>query len=127
MALTKRKLGNSGLEIAPIVFGGNVFGWTADEATSFTYWMRSWRQDSTLWIRLTCIPNGCREIEAGVRDDHRQMAETPRTAWRQGRRLLNGRLTSVRTSPFETTLGGDTMPALLKKQPRQVSKSEFGM
>jgi aryl-alcohol dehydrogenase-like predicted oxidoreductase len=35
MALTKRKLGNSGLEIAPIVFGGNVFGWTADGATSF--------------------------------------------------------------------------------------------
>src|SRR5690606_11742238 len=25
----------SGLEIAPLVFGGNVFGWTADEATSF--------------------------------------------------------------------------------------------
>jgi len=22
------------------------FGWTADEATSSTYWMRSWRQDS---------------------------------------------------------------------------------
>jgi aryl-alcohol dehydrogenase-like predicted oxidoreductase len=35
MAPTKRKLGNSGLEIAPIVFGGNVFGWTADEVTSF--------------------------------------------------------------------------------------------
>ena len=35
MAPAKRKLGNSGLEIAPIVFGGNVFGWTADEATSF--------------------------------------------------------------------------------------------
>jgi aryl-alcohol dehydrogenase-like predicted oxidoreductase len=35
MALTKRKLGNSELAIAPIVFGGNVFGWTADEATSF--------------------------------------------------------------------------------------------
>jgi aryl-alcohol dehydrogenase-like predicted oxidoreductase len=30
-----RKLGRSGLEIAPIVFGGNVFGWTADEPTSF--------------------------------------------------------------------------------------------
>ncbi len=30
-----RKLGNSGLEIAPIVFGGNVFGWTIDEKTSF--------------------------------------------------------------------------------------------
>src|SRR5438094_8317251 len=35
MTITKRKLGNSGLEIAPIVLGGNVFGWTADEATSF--------------------------------------------------------------------------------------------
>jgi aryl-alcohol dehydrogenase-like predicted oxidoreductase len=31
----KRKLGNSGLEISPLVFGGNVFGWTADEASSF--------------------------------------------------------------------------------------------
>lgn len=34
--MEKRKLGRSGLEIAPLVFGGNVFGWTADEATSFT-------------------------------------------------------------------------------------------
>src|SRR6185369_13185728 len=33
--MQKRKLGNSGLEIAPLAFGGNVFGWTADEATSF--------------------------------------------------------------------------------------------
>ena len=33
--LTKRKLGDSGLDISPLVFGGNVFGWTADEATSF--------------------------------------------------------------------------------------------
>ncbi len=30
-----RSLGRSGLSIAPVVFGGNVFGWTADEATSF--------------------------------------------------------------------------------------------
>lgn len=30
-----RPLGRSGLEIAPLVFGGNVFGWTADEKTSF--------------------------------------------------------------------------------------------
>jgi aryl-alcohol dehydrogenase-like predicted oxidoreductase len=33
--MEKRKLGNSGLEFAPLAFGGNVFGWTADEATSF--------------------------------------------------------------------------------------------
>jgi aryl-alcohol dehydrogenase-like predicted oxidoreductase len=32
--MEKRKLGKSGIEIAPIAFGGNVFGWTADEATS---------------------------------------------------------------------------------------------
>src|ERR1044071_5491215 len=33
--MKKRKLRNSGLEIAPLAFGGNVFGWTADERTSF--------------------------------------------------------------------------------------------
>ncbi|MFZ0959898.1 MAG: aldo/keto reductase [Terriglobia bacterium] len=30
-----RKLGNSGLEVSPITLGGNVFGWTVDEPTSF--------------------------------------------------------------------------------------------
>jgi aryl-alcohol dehydrogenase-like predicted oxidoreductase len=30
-----RPLGRSGLATAPLAFGGNVFGWTADEATSF--------------------------------------------------------------------------------------------
>ena len=30
-----RALGHSGLQVSPICFGGNVFGWTADEATSF--------------------------------------------------------------------------------------------
>ncbi|HEX8447777.1 MAG TPA: aldo/keto reductase [Sphingomonas sp.] len=30
-----RPLGRSGLSIAPLVLGGNVFGWTADPATSF--------------------------------------------------------------------------------------------
>jgi aryl-alcohol dehydrogenase-like predicted oxidoreductase len=30
-----RPLGRSGLATAPLVFGGNVLGWTADEATSF--------------------------------------------------------------------------------------------
>jgi aryl-alcohol dehydrogenase-like predicted oxidoreductase len=31
-----RKLGGSGLEVSPICLGGNVFGWTADEPTSFS-------------------------------------------------------------------------------------------
>jgi len=30
-----RTLGRSGLKIAPLMLGGNVFGWTADEAASF--------------------------------------------------------------------------------------------
>jgi aryl-alcohol dehydrogenase-like predicted oxidoreductase len=33
--MEKRKLGRSGLAIAPIMFGGNVLGWSADEKTSF--------------------------------------------------------------------------------------------
>jgi aryl-alcohol dehydrogenase-like predicted oxidoreductase len=31
-----RRLGNSPLNVAPIAFGGNVFGWTTDQSTSFT-------------------------------------------------------------------------------------------
>ena len=33
--MTKRRLGRSELFIEPLVLGGNVFGWTADEAQSF--------------------------------------------------------------------------------------------
>lgn len=33
--MNMRRLGKTGLSVSPIVFGGNVFGWTADEKTSF--------------------------------------------------------------------------------------------
>jgi aryl-alcohol dehydrogenase-like predicted oxidoreductase len=33
--MKKRILGNSGFKVAPLAFGGNVFGWTVDEGTSF--------------------------------------------------------------------------------------------
>ncbi len=33
--MKKRNLGNSGLEVAPLAFGGNVFGWTVGAATAF--------------------------------------------------------------------------------------------
>lgn len=33
--MQRRPLGRSGLAAAPLALGGNVFGWTADEATSF--------------------------------------------------------------------------------------------
>jgi len=35
MTVEKRPLGQSGISVAPLALGGNVFGWTADEATSF--------------------------------------------------------------------------------------------
>ena len=33
--MQSRKLGNTEFKVAPLALGGNVFGWTADEATSF--------------------------------------------------------------------------------------------
>jgi hypothetical protein len=33
--MDKRPIGSSGIKVAPIALGGNVFDWTADEATSF--------------------------------------------------------------------------------------------
>ncbi|SDH61279.1 aldo/keto reductase [Pseudomonas panipatensis] len=47
--MISRELGHSGLTIPPLVFGGNVFGWTADEATSFRL------LDALLDAGLNCI------------------------------------------------------------------------
>ena len=33
--MERRMLGNSGLEVAPLIFGGNVFGWTVDQSRAF--------------------------------------------------------------------------------------------
>ncbi|MBE8722530.1 aldo/keto reductase [Sphingobacterium pedocola] len=33
--MVKRKIGKSNLSVAPIIFGGNVFGWTLDEKQAF--------------------------------------------------------------------------------------------
>lgn len=33
--MIKRKIGNSGIEIAPLALGGNVFGWTVGEPAAF--------------------------------------------------------------------------------------------
>ena len=33
--MKKIDLGKSGLKTAPVVLGGNVFGWNVDEAASF--------------------------------------------------------------------------------------------
>jgi len=35
MPISRRPLGKSGLSVAPLAFGGNVFGWTVDESLAF--------------------------------------------------------------------------------------------
>lgn len=47
--MNSRELGRSGLAIPPLVFGGNVFGWSADETTSFRL------LDALLDAGLNCI------------------------------------------------------------------------
>ena len=39
-----RPLGRSALQVSPLCFGGNVFGWTADERTSFSL-LDAWLAD----------------------------------------------------------------------------------
>ncbi len=34
--MKSRALGKTGMRTPPLAFGGNVFGWTVDEATSHT-------------------------------------------------------------------------------------------
>jgi aryl-alcohol dehydrogenase-like predicted oxidoreductase len=36
IAMENRNLGRSGIRVAPLAFGGNVFGWTVDEKSAFT-------------------------------------------------------------------------------------------
>ena len=35
MTTPSRTIGRTGITLSPLVFGGNIFGWTADQATSF--------------------------------------------------------------------------------------------
>ena len=60
--MQKRKLGQSDLEFAPIAFGGNVFGWTADEATSHRIldaFVDASQEHVTGEVRLKLEPNRC--------------------------------------------------------------------
>ncbi len=47
--MNTKQLGKSALQVPPIIFGGNVFGWTADRATSFRL------LDALVDAGLTCI------------------------------------------------------------------------
>lgn len=47
--MEQRQLGRSGIAVPPIIFGGNVFGWTLDKAASFRI------LDRLVDVGLTCI------------------------------------------------------------------------
>ncbi len=53
-----RPLGKTGFSIAPLVFGGNVFGWTIDEKPVLLFLMLSLTTVLTLSIRRMFIPAG---------------------------------------------------------------------
>ena len=57
-ALEKRRLGRTNLTTAPLVLGGNVFGWTADEKTSFALLTASPKQGSMRSTPPTSIRTG---------------------------------------------------------------------
>ena len=62
--MDKRKLGNSGLEIAPLIFGGNVLGWTADAATLLPLLDGFVAAGFEGIDTADVYPNGCRAIVA---------------------------------------------------------------
>ena len=88
-----RPLGRTGFEIAPLVLGGNVFGWTADAATSFAL------LDAFVDAGLNAIDTadvysrlGARPPGRRIRDDHRRLARAPTRASATGRADHQGRL-----------------------------------
>ena len=79
--MEKRTLGNSTLAIAPLMLGGNVFDWTADEATSFAvldaFVAQGGNSIDTADVYSAWVPGheGRRE-----RDHDRQVAQAQRQA-----------------------------------------------
>ena len=63
---SKRKLGNSTIEVEPLMcFGGNIFGWTVDEQSHHSrFSTHSSMQASTLSIRLMSTRGGSRVTKA---------------------------------------------------------------
>ena len=80
--MQQRRLGRTDLHIAPLVLGGNVFGWTADAKTSFAILDRVARSGPERDRHGGCLFSlGARQQGRGIRDDHRRMDEEPRQSW----------------------------------------------
>ena len=59
-----RRLGRTDLTVAPLVLGGNVFGWTADKKTSFDVLDRSPRRAQRHRHRRCLFGLGPRQFRA---------------------------------------------------------------
>ena len=98
-----RKLGKSTLAITPLMLGGNVLGWTADEPTSFAV------LDAFVAHGGNCDRHGRRLFVVGAgpqrrreRDRDRQVAQAQRQA-RHGRDRHEGGLLATRRASRATT------------------------
>ncbi len=83
------RIGTSDLDVRPLNLGGNVFGWTADEATSHAVLDAFVEAAATSSTPPTCTPPG-RRRRRDLRDHHRELAGEVRQA-RPGRHRHQGR------------------------------------
>ena len=107
MTVEKRRSGSSGLSVAPLALGGNVFGWTADEKTSFgildAFVDAGGNMIDTADVYSAWVPGNQGRRE---RDGHRQLAEARSGQARQGRHCDQGRiLIGEAASPAEQDRG----------------------
>ena len=90
-----RRLGRSDLQVSPLCLGGNVFGWTVDEAPPSACSMPGSTPASTSSTPPTSIRAGCRATGRRIRDHPRQVvapaaasatrsSSPPRSAWTMG-------------------------------------------
>ena len=89
-----RKLGSSDLEVFPLALGGNVFGWTADEAQSFAV-LDAYAAAGGNFIDTADSYSAWVDGQHGrrVRDRHRQVAGGARQPRRRRRRHQGRRST----------------------------------
>ncbi len=83
-AMEQRRLGPSSISIPPLVFGGNVLGWSADEATSFKlldHVCRGRAERDRYRRRLLAL--GAGTPGRRVRNHHRTLVEKTRQARRR--------------------------------------------
>ena len=79
--MEKRKLGNSGLEVSPLAFGGNVFGWTVDERASFRLLNEFVESGFDLIDTADVYSKWVPGNKGGrIRDDHRELVQGNREA-----------------------------------------------